>query len=99
MFSGCPHMALPAPTSHLITVRSLPSAQQGAPRCCTPPQSRGWDRAAFPATLRVAVCCGCPTLPPHMTLPTQETLEMTRTCPHQGGYVPQTARVRVDGDV
>src|SRR6266850_198914 len=86
-------------TSHHFTARSPPSAQRGAPRCCTRLQSRGWDTVAFQATLHGAVYSAYPILPHHTPLPTLETLGNVRTCPHQGGCVPQTARVRVDGDV
>src|SRR4030095_4646374 len=72
---------------------------QVVPRWCTRLRSRGWDRAAFPATLHGAVYSGCPILPHHMTLPAPETLGRTRTCPLQGESAHQIARVLDDEDV
>src|SRR5215510_11153781 len=82
-----------------MTVLSPPSAQQGAPRWCTPLRSREWDTGASPATGHAVVYSRCRSLSQHTTLPTPETLGNAHICLHQGGYVPQTARVRVDGDV
>src|SRR5262249_52452438 len=84
---------------HPLIAVSPPSAQQGAPRWCTPLRSREWDTGASQATLHVTVYSGCPNLPHHTMLPTPETLERTRTCPHQGGYVLQTVHDLDDEDV
>src|SRR5215470_1570376 len=62
-------------------------------------QSRGWDMAAFQATIHVTVYSGCPILPHHMMLPTPETLGTARTYPHQGGGVLQIVHALDDGDV
>src|SRR5215510_4022064 len=84
---------------HPIIAVSPPSAQPVVPRWCTPLRSREWDTGASQATLHVPVYSGCPNLPRHTMLPAPETLERTRTCPHQGACVPQTVHAVDDADV
>src|SRR5262245_17022670 len=82
-----------------IIAGSPSSAQQGAPRWCTPLQSREWDMAAFQATDHAVVYSACGSLPHHTPPPTLETLGIPRTYPHQEESAHQTAPVLDDGDV
>src|SRR5262249_37910031 len=78
---------------------SPPSAQPVVPRWCTPLRSREWDTGASPATLHVPVYSACRRLSLLTMLRPPETLERSRTCPHQGACVPQTVHAVDDEDV